>query len=137
HEHVAFDAVPPSVVDTLQPPRRVGRDLDPGLALDLPELPLGAAAVPLDVEVRRHAEVALAPRGVADVGADARDAEALDDAVVLVLPDHVPGAVLRQQRIRVQRPLALVVACDRPVAELDRALLGDRALQPSEPALEL
>ena len=84
-----------------------GRDLDLRLADDVAELPLGAAAELLDVEVGREAEVALAPRGEADLGADARDAEALDDLVVLVLADHVPGAVLRQQRERVDGALAL------------------------------
>jgi hypothetical protein len=38
-----------------------------------------------------------------------------------------------EERQRVDRPLALGVARDRPVAELDRAALGDRRLELGEP----
>ena len=54
---------------------------------------------------------------------------------VEVLADDVPGAVaVAEQPVRVDRALALVVARDRPVVELDRALLRDRALELAEPA---
>src|SRR5262249_44006292 len=134
-EDAVLDAVARAVVDPLHPPGRVGRHLDPRLALDLAELPLGPAAERLDVELRRHAEVALAPGREADLGADARDPEALLELVVLILADHVPGAVLRQERVGVDRALALLVAPDRPVPEADRALLRDRRLELPEPAL--
>src|SRR5581483_842206 len=91
----------------------------------------------LDVESLRHAEVALAPRREADLRADARYAEALHLLVVLVLADHVPRAVLGQERKRVDRALALVVAADRPVAEADGALLRDRAFELAEATLQL
>jgi hypothetical protein len=80
------------------------------------------------------AEVALAPRREADVAPDPRDAEGADVVAVEILADHVPDAVLRQQRVRVERPLGDLVARDRPVAELDRPLLRDRALELAEPA---
>ena len=126
-----------SPYDAPDPPGGIGRHLDARLARDVAELPLGAAAELLDVEVGREAEVALAARGEADLGADARDAEVLDDLVVEVLSDHVPGAVLGQQRVRIDRALALLVAADRPVVEADRALLRDRALELAEAALQL
>ena len=97
-EDVALDAVPRAAVRALDPPGGVGRDLDLRLADDVAELPFGPAAVVLDVELGRQAEVALAPRREADVGADARDAERADVVPLEVVADHVPGAVLRQER---------------------------------------
>ena len=91
----------------------------------------------LDVEVLREPEVALASRREADVAADARDAERADVVAVEVVADHVPRAVLREQGVRVERPLLLLVAVDRPVAELDGALLRDRALELAQAALQL
>src|SRR5205809_406650 len=79
-------------VRTLNPPRGVAGDLDARLAGDLADLPRRPAAVLVDVEVRRRPEVAFAPRGEADVAADARDAELLPPLVVEVLADHVPDA---------------------------------------------
>ena len=126
-----------AAVGALDPPGGVGRDLDRGAADDVAELPVGAAAVVLDVELRRQPEVALATGGEADVGADARDAERADVVAVEIVADHVPRAVLGQQRVRVERALALLVARDRPVAELDRPLLRDRAFELAEAALQL
>ena len=136
-EHVLLDAVAPAVVDPPEPPGGVGRDLDSRLARDLAELPVGPAPVLLDVEVLGHPEVALAPRRVADVRADARDAEVLDDLVVLILADHVPGAVLGQEREGIELAVAELVPGDRPVAELHCALLRDGPLELAEAALEL
>ena len=124
-------------VDALDPPRRVGGDLDPRLAEDVAELPLGAAAVGAEVELLGQPEVPLAAGREADVGADPGDAEGADRLALEVLPDHVPGAVLRQQRVRVQRPLLLRVLVDRPVREADGALLRDRVLELRQPALHL
>ena len=61
-----------SAVDhALDPPRGVGVQLDRGLAGDVAELPLLLSAVLGGLEVLRHAEVALAPRGEANVPANA------------------------------------------------------------------
>ena len=57
--------------------------------------------------------------------------------VVEILGDDVPGAVVRQQRVRVQRPLGERVARDRVVGNLDRPLLRDRALELCEAARHL
>ena len=136
-KHAVLDAVPRPRVLPLHPPGGVRGDGDPCLALHVAELPLGASPELLDVEALRDAEVALAAGGEADLRADPRDAEALDDVVLEIEPDHVPGAVLRQKRVRVDGPLALVVTCDRPVGEPHRPLLRDRRLELAEPALEL
>ena len=136
-EDVVLDAVALAAEGALHPPRGVGRDLDARVPDDVAELPFRAAPVVLDVELGRQPEVALAPRREADVGADARDAERPDVVALEVVADHVPRAVLGQERVRIERPLLLVVAVDRPVAELDRALLGDRALELAEAALQL
>ena len=82
-------------------------------------------------------EVALAPGREPDVAAHARDAELLAPLVLQILADHVPDAVLGQQRVGVDRALALLVAADRPVVELHRALLGDRRLELREAARHL
>ena len=52
-EDVAVDAVAVAAIGTLDPPGGVRRDLDRGAADDVAELPVGAAAVVLDVELRR------------------------------------------------------------------------------------
>src|SRR5207245_9072393 len=87
------------------PPGRVARDLDPRFALELANLPLGATAILVDREVGRQAEVALATGREANVGADARDAEGPDVLARDVLADHVPGAVVVQERIGIHRPV--------------------------------
>ena len=132
-EGVALDVVPLAAVGALDPPRGIGCDFDLRLADDVAELPLRPAAVVLDVELGRQPEVALPAGREADVGADPRDAERADVVPLEVVADHVPRAVLRQQRERVERALLFLVAVDRPVPELDRALLRDRALQLAEP----
>ena len=104
-EHVVLESVAVAVVDALDPPRGVGRDLDARLAAYVAELPLGAAAVLLDVELGRQPEIALAPRREANVRADPRDAERADVLALEVVADHVPRAVLGQQGVRVERPL--------------------------------
>src|SRR6266511_43782 len=118
----------------LDPPRRVAGELDARLADQITDLPRRPTAVDIDVEVRRDAEVTFAPRGKADVTADARDAERADVLAVEVLADHVPAAVVRQQPVGIDRALALAVARDREVRELDRPLLRDGALELAEPA---
>ena len=123
-----------AAVRALDPPGRVAGELDPGLADEVADLPRRPAAVGVDVEVGRDAEVALATRREADVAADPRDAERADVLPVQVLADHVPAAVVRQQPVGVQRPLALAVPRDRVVRELDRPLLRDRALELAQPA---
>ena len=138
HEDIAFDAVAlAAAVRSLDPPRRVRRHFDACLAEDVAELPLGTAAILLDVELGRQAKITFAARCEADVGADARDPECPDVVTVEVMADHIPGAILRQQGVGVQRPLDLLVPVDRPVAELDGALFRDRALELAEPALKL
>src|SRR5437764_1293542 len=57
--------------------------------------------------------------------------------IVLTRPNDVPDAPVREERVRVDRPLPLLVAADRVVRELDRALLRDRALELSEAARHL
>ena len=120
----------------LDPPGRVVVELDLGLALGLAVLPRLAAAEAGRV-VLRHAEVALAAGGEADVADDARDAERALVVLVEVAADQVPGAGLRQERVRVDGALAGAVARDRPVGEPDGALLGDGALELRQPARHL
>ena len=126
-----------AAVGALDPPGRVRRDLDPRLADDVAELPFRAPAVVLDVEFGRQAEVALAARCEADVGADARDPERPNVVALEVMADHVPRPVLGQQRERVEGPFLFLVAVDRPVPELHGALLRDRSLELAQPALQL
>ena len=126
-----------SSVHALDPPGRVVRDFDPRLAGDVADLPVRAAAVVVDVEVLGDAEVALTSGREPDVAPHARHPELLAPSVLEVLADHVPGAVLRQQRVWVDRALALLVAVDRPVLEPDGALLRDRRLELRQPARHL
>ena len=91
----------------------------------------------LDVELGRQPEVALAPRGEADVAADPGDPERPHGGAVEVLPDDVPDALVEPERVRVERALADLVALRRPVVELDRALLRDRRLELRQAAREL
>ena len=111
------------------PPGRVAQHLDPRSADDVADLPRRPAAVELDVEVRRRAEVPFPPRGELDVPANPGDAEGADLVPVEIVADDVPHAVVGKQRVRVQRPLGLDVPRDRPVVELDGALLRDRAFE--------
>ena len=100
----------------------------------LAELPVLLAAVLGRLEFLRHAEVALPPGREADVAADARDAEGAHGVAVVVVADHVPGAAVGEEGIRVHRALGLDVAADRVVRELDRPLLRDRVLELRQPA---
>ena len=136
-EDVLFEPVARAVIDALDPPGRVRSNLDPGLALHVAKLPLGAAAIALDIELRRQPEVALAPCRKTDVGTDPCDPEGADVLALQVVADHIPRAVLGKQGVRVERPLLFVVAIDRPVAELHRALLRDGAFELAEAALQL
>ena len=70
-----------------------------GLADDLAELPVLLAAVLGGLEFLRQAEVALPPRGEADVAADPRDAERAHRLAVVVVADHVPGAALGEEGV--------------------------------------
>ncbi len=117
----------------LDPPGGVRVELDLGLALHVAELPALAAAERGRVEIVGRAEVALAAGGEPDVSAHARNPECAQVVAVEVEPDQVPGALLRQKRVRVDRALGLGVSRDRPVAELDRALLRDRVLELRQP----
>ncbi len=128
HEDAVLDPAGVSV-DTLDPPGRVAAELDASLAHDVADLPVRPPAVVVDVEVLRRAEVALAAGREPDVAPHPRDAERLAPLVLQVLADHVPDAVLGQEREGVDRPLALLVPADRPVVELDRPLLRDRRLE--------
>ncbi len=55
----------------------------------------------------------------------------------MIPADHVPAALVREQRIRVDRPWAGLVAGDAPVVELQRSLLRDRRLELAQPARQL
>ncbi len=119
------------------PPGGVAANLDPRGAGGVADLPRRPAAVDVDVEVGRGAEVPLAPSGELDVAADPGDAEGADVLAVEVLPDDVPEPVVVEQRVRVERPLAHLVAGDRPVLEAHRPLLRDRVLELRQPARRL
>src|SRR6266508_5374560 len=116
-------------IRAFHPPGRVAGELDPGLAEDVADLPRRPAAVDVDVEVGRDPEIALAAGCEADVSANARDPERADVLAVEVLANHVPAAVVRQEPVRVEGALALPVAGDRVVRELDGPLLRDRAFE--------
>jgi hypothetical protein len=122
---------------TLDPPGRVTADLDLRLALDRADLPRRAEAVLVRVEVLGQAEVALAPRRQPNVAADPGDAEGAHVVLVRVVPDHVPLAPVEEERVGVDRSLALAAAPDREVLELDRAVLGDGAFELRQPPGEL
>ena len=131
------DAVPElsrRSVRALHPPGGVAPYLDARGAGDVADLPWRPAPVLLDVEVRRRAEVALAPRRELDVTADPGDPEGADLLAVEVVPDDVPESVVVEQGIGVECPLALLVARDRPVLESHRPLLRDRVLELRQPA---
>ena len=134
HEDAALDLRAEGALD---PPGRVAGDFDPRLPGGVADLPRRAAAVAVDVELGRQPEVSLAARGEADLAADARNAERALVLGVEVEPDDVPGAAVLEERVGVDGALALLVARDRPVRELDRALLRDRCLELPEPALHL
>ena len=89
------------------------------------------------VEVFGEPEVALAARGETDVAADPRDAERLHLLVVEVEPDDVPLAAVEEERVGIHRPLPMLVAHDRPVLELQRPVLRDRALELRQPSGKL
>ena len=119
------------------PPGGVATHVDPRGADDVADLPGRPAAIELDVEVRRRAEVALAPRRELDVAPDARDAEGADLFPVEVVAHHVPEAVVVDEGVRVERPLALLVPGDRPVVEAHRPLLRDCVLELRQAARRL
>ncbi len=111
------------------PPRRVAAHLDTRRADDVADLPRRPAAVLLDIEVGRRAEVALAACRELDVSANARDAERADVLAVEIEADDVPASVVVEERVRVERALGGLVAGDRPVLEAHRPLLRDRVLE--------
>src|SRR5581483_6596934 len=122
-------------VGALHPPGRIATALDSRLADRVADLPGRPAAVMVDVELGRQPEVALAARCEADLAADPRDPERALVLGVEIVADDVPGARVLEERVRVERSFALLVAGDRPVGELDRALLRDRRLELAQPAL--
>ena len=77
----------------------------------------------------RNAEVALAPRGEADVPPDAGDLERAHGVTVEVVADHVPVAVVEAKRVGVHDALTGPRTPRAPVAETNRALLRDRRLE--------
>src|SRR5262249_55600376 len=134
-EDILFDPSA-AAVEPLDPPGRLRPDAHARLAGDVADLPRRLADVLVDAEVGRHPEVALTARGEADLAADARDAEGADRVPVEVLADDAPCAALRDQRVRVDRPLGLR-AGERAVRKPDRALLRDRDLELREASGEL
>src|SRR5205085_10671884 len=128
---------PAAPVRALDPPGGVRRDRDPRLADDVADLPRRSADVARDLEVRRHAEVALPTGRERDLVADPGDAEGALGVAVEVAPDDIPRATVVGERVRVERALALLAAGHRDVLELDRALLRDRDLELRESPLEL
>ena len=108
-EDAVFET-PRRPVGALDPPGRVAADLDAGLAEDVADLPGRTPAELLDVEVGRHAEVALAARRELDVAADPRDTERADVVAVEILPDDVPRAAIVEERVWVERALAFLAA---------------------------
>ncbi len=136
HEHVPVDtaAVGEGALDE---PGEVLGQLDPRLARDLTDLPRRAASVDGSVELLRNTKVTLAAGGEPDVGSDAGDTEGSLLFPVVIPPDHVPGAGVREEGVRVDRPLRLLVPLHREIAELHRPALRDRALELREPPRHL
>ena len=113
----------------MHPPGGVALHLDPRDADLLSDLPRARDAVGIDIELRRLAKVALAPRREADVRPDPRDAERPGRVAVEVVPDDVPDPFVESECIRVEAALGLPLAGRRPVPKLDRPLLRDRRLE--------
>ena len=132
-EDTVFDPADGAVC-ALHPPGGVAAHLDARLADDVADQPVRAAAQIRDVEVGRRPEVPLAPGCKPDVAFDARDAERAQRIAVEVAADDVPLAAVVVERVRIECPLRVVVARDRPVVELHRALLRDRPLELRQPA---
>src|SRR5262249_27685317 len=120
HTVVELAGVP---VGAIHPPGGVAGELDAGFADKIADLPGRPPARGVDVEIGRDPEVSFAPRGEADVAADARDTERPDVLAVEILTDQVPAPVVREQPVWIDGTLALTVSRDRVVRELDRALL--------------
>src|SRR5438034_5010605 len=105
---------PVATEQPVHPPRRVAGDLDLRLALRIADLPRRALTIVLGIEAFREPEVSLAACGEPNLAADPRHAERLYPVVVEVEPDDVPLAAVKEQRVRIERALALLVAHDRP-----------------------
>ena len=127
-EDVVLDAAG-APIGAPHPPGCVSAHLDPRFADEVADLPLRPASELADVEVRRDPEVALAARCEPDVALDARDAEGAERVAVEIEAHDVPLAAVVEERVRVECALGVLVARDRPVVELDRALLRDRAFE--------
>ena len=119
----------------LDPPGGVGRDRDPRLADDVADLPGRAAAVLVDVELRaargsraRGASRSGCRRGSARRGTFGCRSRSRSWPTTYQTPFSGSSAY------GLTRALGRVVARDRPVGELHRALLRDRALELAEPA---
>ena len=110
-------------------PGGVGVDEDRRDLVALAELPGRAVAVGARIELRGHAEVALAAGREAHVAAHAVEPERAHVVAVVVAADHVPVAAHEVQAVGVDRAHGLLVGGDRPVAEDHGALLGDRRLE--------
>ena len=136
HELLALDAAAVAI-EAIDPPGGGWCHAYACLSGDLAALPRRDAAIQLDVEVGRDPEIAFPPRGEADLAGDPRDAERADVLAVEILPDDVPAAVVRKQRVRVHGALRQLVRRDRPVGEADGALFRDRRLELAEPPGEL
>ncbi len=118
-------------------PGGVGLDQDRRLLVAIAQLPLGAVAVGTRVELRRHAEVALAAGREAHVAAHAVEPEGAHVVAVVIAPDHVPMTAHEIEAVRIDRPCRLLVGGDRPVAEDDGALLRDGGLELLQPQRDL
>jgi hypothetical protein len=101
------------------------------------ELPVGARGVHARVEVLGAAEVVLGLRRVADLAADARDAEDAHVVALVGVADQVELPAAVEQVVRIHLALLLSVAADRVVLEDDRLAAEDRRLDLREPLREL
>ena len=124
---------PAAAERALDPPGRFGTNLDSGFTGLVAELPGGAPAKGVDVELRRDAEVALPAGREPDVATDSRDSERSGRATVEVVADDVPDAAIVEQTVWIEGALACLSARHRTVRELDGALLRDRGLDLRQP----
>ena len=97
-------------------------------ALDLPQLPVGAAAVVAAVEVLGRREVVLGLGRVADLALDPGEAEDAHRLALVRVADQIELAAAEDQVEGVDLALRGVAALHREVGELDRLAARDRGL---------
>ena len=124
-------------VVALDQPVDAAREPDPGGALGLAELPVGAGRVPAMVEVLRAREVVLGLGRVGDLPADAREPEDADVLALVRVADQIELPALVEELVRVDLALLLRVAADRVVVEHDRLAAEDRRLDLRQPLRQL